>query len=49
MWLEIYAPYYQVVRAKVILLAAQGLHNDEIAARRFTPTTDHQQMAQAIL
>ena len=24
------SPYYQVVRAKVILLAAQGLNNDQI-------------------
>ena len=27
------APYFRVVRAKMILLAAQGLGNDEIAAR----------------
>ena len=26
-------PYFQVVRAKMILLAAEGLSNDEIAAR----------------
>lgn len=26
-------PYYQVVRAKMILLAAQGWRNDQIAAR----------------
>ena len=26
-------PYYQVVRAKMILLAAEGLANDEIARR----------------
>ena len=26
-------PYFQVVRAKIVLLAAQGLGNDEIAAR----------------
>jgi hypothetical protein len=26
-------PYFQVIRAKMILLAAQGLGNDEIAAR----------------
>ena len=25
-------PYFQVVRAKMVLLAAQGLANDEIAA-----------------
>lgn len=26
-------PYFEVIRAKMILLAAQGLGNDEIAAR----------------
>ncbi len=26
-------PYFQVVRAKMILLAAEGLSNDQIAAR----------------
>ncbi len=26
-------PYFEVVRAKMILMAAQGLDNDEIAAR----------------
>lgn len=26
-------PYFKVIRAKMILLAAQGLDNDEIAAR----------------
>ncbi len=26
-------PYWQVVRAQMVLLAAQGLRNDEIAAR----------------
>lgn len=26
-------PYFQVVRAKIVLLAAAGLDNDEIAAR----------------
>ena len=26
-------PYFEVVRAKMILLAAEGLRNDEIAAR----------------
>jgi len=30
-------PYYQVVRAKVILLAAEGLRNDEIAGRVSLP------------
>jgi hypothetical protein len=29
-------PYFQVVRAKMILLAAQGLSNDEIAASLHT-------------
>jgi hypothetical protein len=27
------APYFSVVRAKIVLLAAQGLSNDQIAAR----------------
>ena len=31
------SPYYQVVRAKVILLAAEGLRNDEIADRVSLP------------
>jgi len=31
------SPYYQVVRAKVILLAAEGLRNDEIAGRVSLP------------
>lgn len=26
-------PYFEVVRAKMILMAAEGLNNDEIAAR----------------
>jgi hypothetical protein len=30
-------PYFQVQRAKMILLAAEGLNNDEIAARLDTP------------
>jgi hypothetical protein len=29
-------PYFEVIRAKMILLAAQGLPNDEIAARLST-------------
>ena len=29
-------PYFQVVRAKIILLAAQGLRNDEISDRLST-------------
>ena len=31
------SPYYQVVRAKAILLAADGLPNDQIAARVSLP------------
>lgn len=29
-------PYFEVVRAKIILMAAKGMDNDEIAARRDT-------------
>ncbi len=31
------APYREVVRARIVLYAAQGLRNDEIAARVDTP------------
>jgi len=31
------APYFEVVRAKIVLMAAAGLRNDEIAARLDTP------------
>jgi len=31
------SPYYQVARAKAILMAARGLRNDEIAARVSLP------------
>jgi transposase len=31
------SPYFQVVRAKVILMAAQGLRNDQIATRVSLP------------
>jgi transposase len=31
------SPYRDVVRAKIVLYAAQGLRNDEIAARLDTP------------
>jgi len=31
------SPYRDVVRAKIVLLASQGLRNDEIAARLDTP------------
>jgi len=30
-------PYFQVQRAKIVLLAAEGLENDEIARRLDTP------------
>ena len=30
-------PYYEVVRARMILMAAEGLSNDQIAARLDTP------------
>lgn len=31
------SPYCEVIRAKIVLLAAEGLRNDEIAARLDTP------------
>jgi transcriptional regulator len=31
------SPYAEVIRAKIVLLAAHGLRNDEIAARLDTP------------
>jgi transposase len=31
------SPYYQVVRAKIILMAARGLRNDQIAAQVSLP------------
>lgn len=31
------SPHYQVIRAKIVLLAAQGLGNDQIALRLDTP------------
>jgi Helix-turn-helix domain len=31
------SPYREVVRARIVLYAAQGLGNDEIAARLYTP------------
>ncbi|MEX0705815.1 MAG: helix-turn-helix domain-containing protein [Nitriliruptoraceae bacterium] len=31
------SPYAKVVRAKIVLMAAEGLRNDEIAARLDTP------------
>jgi transposase len=32
------APYRDVIRAKIVLLAAQGMRNDHIAARLDLPT-----------
>ena len=43
------SPYCEVVRAKIILLAAEGLSNDVIASRLDTPHHNRQQVAQAIL
>ena len=40
------SPYFQVLRARMILLAAEGWNNDEIAARLDTP---RQVVAQALL
>ena len=31
------SPYRDVIRARIVLYAAEGLHNDEIAARLDTP------------
>src|SRR6266853_5512849 len=31
------SPYYSVLRAKIVLLAAQGRHNDQIAASLSVP------------
>ena len=42
-------PYYQVVRAKMILLAAEGLGNDEIAATPAYPARNRKPVAQALL
>jgi gentisate 1,2-dioxygenase len=42
------SPYFHVVRAKVILMAAEGLRNDQIAAQ-FPAAANRKQVAQAIL
>jgi hypothetical protein len=42
------SPYCDVIRAKIILLADQGLPNDLIATKLNTPRQDRQQVAQAI-
>jgi len=42
------SPYCDVIRAKIVLLAAEGLSNDIIAARLDTPRQNCQQVAQAI-
>jgi hypothetical protein len=41
--------YAQVVRAKIVLMAAEGLRNDEIAARLDTPRQVVSKVAQALL
>ena len=43
------SPYCDVIRAKIVLLASQGLSNDVIASRLDTATPDRQQVAQALL
>ena len=43
------SPYRDVIRAKIVLLAAEGLANDVIAARLDHAAPDRQQVAQAIL
>ena len=42
-------PYFEVVRAKMILMAADGIDNDEIAARLDTRREVVSQVAQALL
>jgi len=43
------SPYSEVVRAKIVLYAADGLGSDEIAARLDTPRQDRLQVAQTFL
>jgi DNA-directed RNA polymerase specialized sigma24 family protein len=43
------SPYRDVVRARVVLYAAEGLGNDEIAARLDTPPQVVLQVAQTVL
>src|SRR6202158_3667020 len=42
------SPYSDVVRARIVLYAADGLANDEIAARLDTPTAGGVQVAQTL-
>ena len=42
-------PYFEVLRAKMILLAAEGRDNDEIAAHAWTRARCGQPVAQALL
>ena len=42
-------PYWQVTRAQMVLLAADGLRNDEIAARLRLPSRGRLAVAQAVL
>ena len=43
------SPYRDVMRAKVVLLAAQGLSNKEIGKRLDFAATDRIEVAQALL
>lgn len=45
----IYVTDCDIIRSKIVLLAAEGLANDVIASRLDTPPPDHQQMAQTVL
>jgi hypothetical protein len=42
------SPYCEVIRAKIILLADEGLSNDIIASRLDTGSADRQQVAEAV-
>jgi hypothetical protein len=43
------SPYRDVIRAKLVLLAAEGLSNDVIAGALGYPAADYQQVAPPIL
>ena len=46
---EYTSPYRVVMRAKIVLLASQGLGHDRIAARLGMPAPNRQQVASALL
>jgi hypothetical protein len=46
---EYTSPYRDVVRARIVLLASEGLGNDRIAAPAGHATPDRQQVATAVL